>query len=194
MSQRHPTEETREQAVLYALGLLEAGEARAFGVHLEEGCAACESELRQFEQVVAQLGFSAGAVQPPAAVRAQLMSRIGSQATSALPGLLFVRSGEGLWQDLADGISMKVLFADPTQARVTAVVRMAAGSRYGAHRHAAVEELYVLEGSCVCGGQLLRAGDYHRAEAGSVHVPTCTDDGCLMLITTSQRNEMLEER
>src|SRR2546428_11132169 len=134
MSERHPTEENREQAVLYALGLLEAGEARAFGVHLEEGCAACESELRQFEHVVAQLGFSAEAVHPPAAVRAQLMSRIGSQATSALPGLLFVRSGEGLWQDLAAGISMKVLFADPTQARVTAGGRMGGGSRYRGRR------------------------------------------------------------
>jgi len=56
---------------------------------------------------------------------------------------------------------------DSAQQRVTALVRMEPGSQS--------EELYVLEGSCDCGGRLLRQGDYHRAEAGSIHLDTHTD-------------------
>ncbi len=107
------------------------------------------------------------------------------------PGLAVVRSSEGQWQEIAPGVIMKSLSVDSDRDRVTALVRMGAGSRYGTHRHAQAEELYVLEGSCLCGGQQLLAGDYHRAEAGSIHVDTWTDDGCLMLIMTSQHNEML---
>ena len=69
---------------------------------------------------------------------------------------------------------------------------MTAGCRYAPHRHLEPEELYVLEGTCVCGGRLLRAGDYRRAEAGTSDVTdTYTDDGCLMLVIFSPHNQML---
>jgi hypothetical protein len=54
-----------------------------------------------------------------------------------------------------------------------------------------VEELFVLEGGCVCEGQALFPGDYHRSEADSLHRETSTDDGCLLLITFSPRNEIV---
>jgi hypothetical protein len=57
------------------------------------------------------------------------------------------------------------------------------------HRHPQVEELYVLEGSCVCAGEFLQAGDYHRAEAGTVHPVTSSEQGCLALVMTSSKNE-----
>jgi quercetin dioxygenase-like cupin family protein len=68
---------------------------------------------------------------------------------------------------------------------------MEPGSRYGNHRHTQTEELYVLEGSCYCGGRLLGPGDYHRAEAGSIHLDTHTEEGSLMLMIASVQNEML---
>jgi hypothetical protein len=37
----------------------------------------------------------------------------------------------------------------------------------------------------------MQKGDYHRAEAGSIHLDTHTDEGSLMLIITSAQNEML---
>jgi hypothetical protein len=49
-----------------------------------------------------------------------------------------------------------------------------------------------LEGTCLIGGQLLQQGDYHRAEIGTVHHETSTEDGCLMLIIFSPNNELLE--
>ena len=75
---------------------------------------------------------------------------------------------------------------------MTALVRMDPGCEYSPHRHARAEELYVLEGTCYCGGRLLHPGDYHRAEAGSIHMETSTEDGCFMLVIFSPDNEMLE--
>ncbi|MFO0765789.1 MAG: cupin domain-containing protein [Nitrospiraceae bacterium] len=60
---------------------------------------------------------------------------------------------------------MKLLFNDTAGARMTMLVRLAPGGTIAAHRHAQVEEFYVLEGSCIAAGQSLKAGDYHRAEA-----------------------------
>jgi len=71
---------------------------------------------------------------------------------------------------------------------------MAPGSRYDSHRHVADEELYVVEGSCYCGGRRLQVGDYHRAPAGSVHIPTVSEDGCVMLAISSPRNDPIAER
>jgi hypothetical protein len=38
----------------------------------------------------------------------------------------------------------------------------------------------------------MRAGDFQRAEAGSVHPVQSTDGGCLLLITSSLDDELLE--
>ena len=54
-----------------------------------------------------------------------------------------------------------------------------------------MEEIYVLEGTCHCAGRLMYPGDYHRAEAGSIHPPTSTETGSLMLVISSTQNEPL---
>ncbi len=72
---------------------------------------------------------------------------------------------------------------------MTMLVRLAPGGTIARHRHAQIEELYVMEGSCICAGELLEPGDYHRAEAGSVHPVTYGELGCLALVITSSRNE-----
>ena len=61
----------------------------------------------------------------------------------------------------------------------------------GHHFHNTTEEMFVIEGSCYIAGRLLKAGDYHRAEAGSVHLDSHTDEGALMLVTSSTQNELL---
>jgi hypothetical protein len=51
--------------------------------------------------------------------------------------------------------------------------------------------MFVIEGSCYIAGRLLKAGDYHRAEAGSIHLDSHTDEGALMLVISSTQNELL---
>jgi hypothetical protein len=70
------TDEIRETAALYALHSLSQHEARAFELHLLDRCRICETELREFEKVVADLGIGAGEMQPPEYVADLLMARI----------------------------------------------------------------------------------------------------------------------
>ena len=106
-------------------------------------------------------------------------------------GLTFIKASEGVWLSLAPGVNAKVLSFDPISRRATSIVRFAPGTSYAPHRHAAAEELFVLEGGCLCAGRELKVGDYHRAEAGTVHHDTSTDEGCLLLIISSPQNELL---
>lgn len=106
-------------------------------------------------------------------------------------GLTFIRASEGAWRELAPGVTAKILSFDPVSRRVTSLLRFAPGTGYAPHRHAETEELFVLEGGCLCGGRELKVGDYHRAEAGTVHGDTSTDDGCLLLVISSPQNEIL---
>lgn len=190
MNDNERTTEIQEQAALYALGILEPEEVLAF-----ERCLKVSSELKAFQAVVGEFAHSVQPVQPPPSLKERLLARIGGHTDYKVDptgGLTFVPASEGQWQEMAPGISVKMLFFDPVSRRATALVRIAAGTRYTPHRHTEAEELYVLEGGCFCGGRELKAGDYHRAEAGSIHMDTSSDDGCLLLVISSPQNEMLK--
>src|SRR4051812_46070033 len=121
-------------AALYALGALEAEEARAFEAHLSEGCDACGAELRDFQSIVGSLGLAAPEAEPPANVRGQLLERINAgSAKSSEPrslcgeGFLVVRAGEGQWVPTGDaGVSFKLLYTDRERGTFTTLVRMEA--------------------------------------------------------------------
>jgi anti-sigma factor ChrR (cupin superfamily) len=72
------------------------------------------------------------------------------------------------------------------------LVRMAAGTSYPGHRHARAEECLVVQGDLHVGDDLvMHAGDFQRAEPGSVHVPQWTERGCLLLVTSSVDDDLL---
>ncbi len=106
-------------------------------------------------------------------------------------GLTFIKASEGIWRGIAPGVMAKVLSFDPASRRATSLLRFAPGTSYAPHRHTEVEELFVLEGGCRLAGREMIVGDYHRAEAGTEHHETSTDDGCLLLVISSPQNEML---
>jgi len=205
MNHPQPNDDILEQAALYALGALEGEERQQFEAVVSEGCATCRA-VEEFQDVANQLGIAAQPVTPRPELRAKLFERIKSQVESSsqksptapiqnessLSGLTFVKAGAEGWQELAPGLTLKTLFFDQTQGRMTALARMDAGCQYAMHRHDKPEELYVLEGTCYCGGQLLHPGDYHRAETDTIHHETSTTDGCLMLVIFSPTNEMLD--
>jgi len=70
------TEETREMAALYALGVLSQHEASSFELHLREGCQVCEEELRKSEQAAARIGLTADEAEPPDYVKDLLLARV----------------------------------------------------------------------------------------------------------------------
>ena len=77
------TKDGQERAALYALGALSQFEARAFELHLSEGCPACDIELSQFNEVVGVLAASVEPVAPPAYVRDLLALRIQRETPEA---------------------------------------------------------------------------------------------------------------
>ncbi|MDR4477843.1 MAG: cupin domain-containing protein [Nitrospira sp.] len=180
-----------ELAALYALEALGDEAQRQCARSLETASASTREEVAAFQDVVQELAYSGPAIAPPASLKERLMARIAQEPQEPADGagFTFVRSKGLAWQELAPGLSMKVLFHDPAAARTTMLLRLAPGGTLIGHRHPQVEEFYVLEGSCLCAGQVLQVGDYHRAEAGTVHPVTSSEHGCLALIMTSSKNE-----
>lgn len=191
------SDEQVERAALHALGALDGAEHVAIERLLEdEGAAAqrARADLASFQRVAAQIGAAAPPVAPPAALKAKVMARIQDETQSAADapeGFTFIRSAEGTWVEPLPGMKLKVLYVDPITQRTTAICKFAPGYRHAPHRHAQVEELFILEGGCVCEGVALFPGDYHRSDADSVHSETSTDDGCTLLIMFSPKNEVV---
>lgn len=201
-------EKLQELLPLHVLGILAPEEAGVVETHLASGCTACAEEHRTLAAAAAELAFSVTPVQPPqrlrdaildaaaaAAVPAGAPRRIWQSWESDAPasGLSLVRASDGVWEEVLAGVRVKKLSVDRQRGLVTMLIRMAAGTAYPSHRHSHAEECLVLEGSLHVGTDVvMEAGDFQRAEPGSVHVPQYTDDGCLLLVTSSLEDELLD--
>jgi len=187
-----------ELAPLYAVGALDAAEKIAFEEHLRQGCDGCAKEVRSFTHAANLVGESVPAV-PPQQLRERLLSRVSRSPRA--PGILFEQSGlliarsdELAWQTLAPGIVYKPLYEDAHRKYNTSLVRMEAGAHYPSHHHAAIEELFMLSGDLHVEDEVMRAGDYCRADSGSIHGETFSDTGCLFLMMASEENQIIENR
>lgn len=176
-----------ELADFYAAGALNSEELAQFEAHLSASCPECQERIRQTQEALTGIALALEPTPPASTIKERIFERIDAEQ----PGLVFIHADEGTWIEAEPGIFAKILNMDKERGYFTALVRLAPGARYAAHRHQGSEEVLVLEGSCYCGGRLLRKGDYHRAEVGSTHVDMRTDEGSLMLITAPLQNEML---
>lgn len=189
-------------AVLYSLGALSQHEARSYEEHLTGGCDACKAELESFDLIVRALAFSTAEEQPPATARAGLLARVGtsvsehaveSARTGGDPGqFVSILAAEGGWREMREGVLLKKLHVDEATGIATSLVRMLPGTALPVHQHIGVEQFFVIEGDCHVAGQKLTPGDYHRAEAGSIHESTYTVAGTLFLLIAPERYKVLE--
>jgi len=88
------------------------------------------------------------------------------------------------------GRTKELLATDMERHRVSMLVRLGQGVEYPPHRHAGLEELYLLDGELHVDTQLLHAGDYIRAEAGSTDARVWSETGCTCVLVTSIRDEL----
>jgi len=177
----------RDMAESYALGVLEGEELNKFHAHLAADCSVCKSHISKTAEALALIPTLLEPITPASSLKRRVLDQIEAEHAA----YVFTRAEEGRWRPIGAGVDAKILRMDGTQQRVTALVRMTPGSRYSNHRHTQTEEIFVLEGSCYFGARLLRQGDYHRAEVGSIHVDMRSDEGSLMLIMAALHNEML---
>ena len=178
-----------ETLSLYALGLLDPAETAAIERHLAEGCTSCEAEIRSLQESLGTFGEAVTLHQTPPALRSRVMALATRKILPIHPHI--VKRDEGAWRSLGPGLQVKVLYIDREKETLTSLLRMDAGASYSPHRHAAAEQCLVLEGDVRDGSCVLHAGDFQTAPAGSVHGSIWTEEGCLLLLVSSLRDEIL---
>lgn len=200
MGDPHRTVHAPERAALHALGCFDDEETRELEHHLREGCSECRAEVEAFAATAADLACAAGALDPPAELRSNLFQRVlGRSPLASAPvlekdGLHFIRTA-GLstpaWT--AGGIEVHSLSVDRSRGYRTSLIRMQPGTELPVHRHAGVEESFILEGTLLVSGVSMGPGDYCRADPGTIHRNLFSPDGCVFIAVSSERDEILAE-
>jgi hypothetical protein len=116
-------------------------------------------------------------------------SQITQSENTDNKSLKAVRFQDLEWQPYSTpGVEIANLHTDNTKREIVGILRAQGGVRYPLHRHAGVEEIYMLEGDLVVDGKVYGAFDYIRSEHGSEHAPH-TIGGCMFFFRTSMDDE-----
>lgn len=176
---------------LHVLGALSATEAAGAEAQIA-GCADCRREVTALRQVVgAFVAWPTEVVRPSGSLWPRLAGRIAAETGEPPAPEPPRRWADPAWDEVAPGISVKLLATDREQNLVSMLVRLAPGTDYPPHRHAGVEELYMLDGVLIVDDERFHPGDYRRAELGSVDHRVWTETGCTCLLVTSFRDAMI---
>ena len=139
-------------------------------------------------EVTEALAEALRAVKLAAGERDLMRARILNRVKAGPPdSTTTIRAHEGIWQDYAPGVQIKVLHQEPKLSSMTFLVRMAPDSVVPLHDHAQEEHCLVLEGEASMGEHILHAGDWHVALPGSTHHNFSSRTGCLLLIRAEVR-------
>lgn len=180
-------EKTRGRLALFVLGALGEEEERAVcEAHLET-CGPCSDEAACLRRTSEDLALAAPSVDPPPDLWARLRRRIRDESR---PHRALQCEAARAWIHAGDGVEISQLWLDPERQRHSLLIRMQAGARLPAHRHAGPEECLVVRGDVEDGQVQLREGDYVRFEAGTQHAVT-TRGGCMLFVTASLRDSAI---
>jgi anti-sigma factor ChrR (cupin superfamily) len=167
-------------ALADAVGALDPNERRDLEDRVAALPASVRDEVAHLYDAAVDIAAAAAGEVPSPGVRAALLAKI------AAPSNHTVTASDGEWlQTPVRGVRMKILAIDRERDRVTMLLRGEPGATYPAHRHTGPEECYVIRGSLVVEGRLLRAGDFHHAEGASDHDALHTDEGVEVLLVAS---------
>ncbi len=167
-------------ALADAIGALDPDERLDLEARLAAQPPGVRAEVARLYDASVEIAASAIGEEPSPGVRDALLARIGTPSNHT------ITVAEGAWVETGvPGLRMKILAIDRARDRVTMLLRGEPGARYPAHRHSGPEECYVISGSVVVEGRVLRAGDFHHAEGESDHDELWTDEGVEVLIVAS---------
>lgn len=178
-----------ERVSSLALQLLPPHEAAFMQSHIAS-CAECRDELAGLDSVANVLAdWPTDLLRPAGDLWDQVAERIGaSYAASKAESLPISTWNDPNWEEVASGISCKILATDTKRDRVTMLVRLAPGAAYPPHRHSGTEELHLMSGELWIEDRKLRPGDYYRAEAGTSDRRVWSETGCTCVLMTSTRD------
>jgi anti-sigma factor ChrR (cupin superfamily) len=177
-----------ELVCAYALHALPASDVAAVEAHLAS-CAQCRRELETLRPIIDSfVSWPTDVLRPGAPLQERLARRIAAE-TGAKPVLPPARQwSEPEWEEVAPGISCKLLATDAERDRVSMLVRLAPGGEYPPHTHAGVEELHLLDGELWIDDRKLYPGDYNRAEPGTGDKRVWSETGCTCVLITSTKD------
>ncbi|HET7366624.1 MAG TPA: cupin domain-containing protein [Burkholderiales bacterium] len=177
-----------ELVCAYALHALPVGDVAAIQAHLAS-CAQCRQELEALRPVVDSFSsWPTDVLRPAPALQARLARRIAEE-TDGKPVLPPARQWvEPEWENVAPGISCKLLASDTKSHTISMLVRLAPGAAYPPHMHAGREELHLLDGELWIDERKLYPGDYNRAEPGTGDKRVWSETGCTCVLITSTRD------
>jgi quercetin dioxygenase-like cupin family protein len=179
-----------DSVCLYVLQALPASEIPVVEAQIA-GCADCRRELETLRPVVDAFGsWPTGLLRPPTSLWERLERRIGVEPGHPVAPAA-TRPATAEWEEVAPGITCRLLATDQETGRVSMLVRLAPGTEYPPHTHAIVEELHMLEGDLLVDDKKLQAGDYLRSDPGTTDRRVWTENGCMGVLITSFRDALL---
>lgn len=182
--------EHAERVALFALRALPAAEVSAIEEHIAS-CSICHGELNRLRPVVDFfIPWATDVLRPSESLRERLARRIAADAGGELVLPTTRSASEPEWEEVAPGISCKLLATDLARDRVSILVRLAPGVDYPPHTHAGVEELHLLDGELWINDRKLFPGDFNRATPGTVDLRVWSETGCTCVLITSPRDSL----
>jgi quercetin dioxygenase-like cupin family protein len=179
-----------ESLCLYALQALPPSDVPLVEAQLA-ACAECRRELETLRPVVeAFVSWPTDLLRPSTSLWERLERRIGAPPGQPVPPVATAPAVVE-WEEVAPGITCRLLATDLDTGRVSMLVRLAPGTEYPPHTHAIVEELHMLEGDLMVDDKKLHAGDYLRSQPGTTDRRVWTENGCMGVLITSFRDALL---
>jgi anti-sigma factor ChrR (cupin superfamily) len=177
-----------EVTCAYAMRALPATEMQAAEKHISS-CPQCRRELDVLRPIIGALpSWPADVLRPSASLQARLARRIAAE-TGGEPVLPAAPQWtEPAWEEVAPGISCKLLATDTERHRISMLVRLAPGASYPPHTHVGVEELHLLDGELWIDDRKLFPGDYNRGEPGASDQRVWSETGCTCVLITSTKD------
>jgi hypothetical protein len=172
---------------LHALEALPESDAAEVEAQIAD-CAECRQDLEALRRIVgAFVSWPADVLRPSASLWERLARRVAAESGQE-PLLTLPQQPEPEWEDVAPGISCKLLATDTERGRVSMLVRLEPGTEYPPHTHADVEELHLLQGVLMVDDKRLHPGDYLRSESGTADRRVWSETGCTCVLLTSARD------
>jgi hypothetical protein len=158
-------------------------------------------ELAEYERAVSTLPYTLPSVVIADNLKGRLFEKLELNLPEKSPeravpqspeSFLTIRAQDIKWQPHpVPGVEVSIFYTDPVSHRVSGLLKAEPGMQYPLHRHAAVEEIYMISGDLVVGEQVYGAGDYIRSHPSSVHNPHSVT-GCVFFFHSSMDDEFLE--
>jgi anti-sigma factor ChrR (cupin superfamily) len=177
-----------ELVAVYVLRALPPNDVPAIQAHIAV-CPSCEDELRRLAPIVESFdAWPTDVLRPSQSLWGRLAERIAAENGTSAPESSVEPRTEPEWENVAPGISCKLLSTDTENARVSMLVRLGPGVDYPPHTHAGLEELHLLDGELWINDRKLYPGDYNRAEPGTADQRVWSETGCTCVLITSTRD------